>query len=135
MADRPDPRESQMDAASLWREEIFTDRKLGTIRAMQPVRPDGQPDPARKPVFVGEVQIMTSMGPLPVTFEIEAENLADAVAQYGDTAQGAVERTVKELQELRRQQQSGLVIPGAGGMGGGGFGPGGLPGGGKIQLP
>jgi hypothetical protein len=131
MAERPDPRDTQMDAAALWREEIYTDRKVGTIRALQPVGTDGKPDALRKPVYVGEAQIMTSMGPLPVSFEIEATTLADAVARYGDAAQVAVERTVKELQDLRRQAASGLVIPqgAAGGMGGG-FGPGG-----KIQLP
>ena len=141
MAERPDPRDTQMDATALWREEIYTDRKIGTIRALQPVSADGQPDAVRKPLFVGEAQIMTSMGPLPVTFEIEAATLAEAVSKYGPTAQVAVEKTVKELQDLRRQASSGLVIPqGAGGaMGGGGFGsggiPGGLGGGGKIQLP
>ena len=136
MADRPDPRDTQMDATSLWREEIYTDRKIGTIRTLQPVTTDGQADAKRKPIYVGEAQIMTSMGPLPVSFEIDAPTLAEAVAKYGATAQVAVERTVKELQDLRRQQASGLVIPqGAGGMSGGGFGPGGMPGGGKIQLP
>ncbi|HUL67833.1 MAG TPA: hypothetical protein VLW55_24780 [Burkholderiaceae bacterium] len=131
MAERPDPRDTQMDAAALWREEIYTDRKVGTIRALQPVGADGKPDALRKPVYVGEAQIMTSMGPLPVSFEIEAANLSDAVSKYGDAAQVAVERTVKELQDLRRQAASGLVIPqGAAGAMGGGFGPGG-----KIQLP
>ncbi|HTT10056.1 MAG TPA: hypothetical protein VMG60_04120 [Burkholderiaceae bacterium] len=134
MTERPDPRDTQMDATSLWREEIYTDRKVGTIRALQPVAADGKPDALRKPVFVGEAQIMTTMGPLPVSFEIEAVTLGEAVAKYGTAAQVAVERTVKELQDLRRQAASGLVIPqGAGGMGGG-FGPGGMPGG-KIQLP
>jgi hypothetical protein len=123
-----------MDAAALWREEVYTDRKIGTIRALQPVTPDGQPDAKRKPIYVGEAQIMTSMGPLPVSFEIEAPTLAEAVAKYGATAQVAVERTVKELQDLRRQASSGLVIPQSGAMGGG-FTPGGIPGGGKIQLP
>src|SRR5215467_2467641 len=133
MADRPDPRDTQMDGTSLWREEIYTDRKVGTIRALQPVGADGKPDALRKPIYVGEAQIMTSMGPLPVSFEIEAGSLSDAVAKYGATAQVAVERTVKELQDLRRQAASGLVIPqGAGGMGGG-FAPGGMPGG-KIQM-
>src|SRR5262252_9140577 len=132
MAERPDPRDTQMDAAALWREEIYTDRKVGTIRALQPVGTDGKPDTLRKPIYVGEAQIMTSMGPLPVSFEIEATTLSDAVSKYGDAAQVAVERTVKELQDLRRQAASGLVIPqgAAGAMGGGGFGPGG-----KIQLP
>ncbi|HYS14243.1 MAG TPA: hypothetical protein VEN28_13115 [Burkholderiaceae bacterium] len=135
MAERPDPRDTQMDATALWREEVYTDRKVGTIRALEPVGADGQPDVGRKPIYVGEAQIMTSMGPLPVTFEIEAVTLAEAVSKYGPTAQVAVERTVKELQDLRRQAASGLVIPqGAGGGMGGGFGPGGVPGG-KIQLP
>jgi hypothetical protein len=123
-----------MDATSLWREEIYTDRKVGTIRALQPVGADGKPDALRKPIYVGEAQIMTSMGPLPVSFEIEAATLTEAVSKYGAAAQVAVERTVNELQDLRRQAASGLVIPqGAGGMGGG-FAPGGMPGG-KIQLP
>jgi len=135
MAERPDPRDTQMDATALWREEIYTDRKVGTIRAMQPVGADGTADAKRQPIYVGEAQIMTSMGPLPVSFEIEAATLAEAVANYGAAAQVAVERTVKELQDLRRQAASGLVIPqGAGGGMGGGFGPGGIPGG-KIQLP
>jgi len=135
MADKPDPRDAQMDPNSLWREEIYTDRKVGTIRALLPVRPDGQPDSARKPVYMGEAQIMTSMGPLPVSFEIEAPTLTEAVTQYGPTAQVAIERTVRELQDLRRQAASGLVIPQGAGGGLGGFGPGGVPGGGKIQLP
>ena len=139
MADRPDPRDTQMDATTLWREEIYTDRKVGTIRALQPVDANGQPDAVRKPVFVGEAQIMTSMGPLPVSFEIEAATLGEAVSKYGPTAQVAVERTVRELQDMRRQAASGLVIPQGAGGGMGGFGPGGMPGGipggGKIQLP
>ena len=40
---------------------------------------------------------------------------------------------MRDLQELRRQQASSIVVP-QGGMGGLG-GPGGLPGGGKIQMP
>jgi hypothetical protein len=132
MADKPETRDAQMDANSLWREEIYTDRKVGTIRALLPVRADGQPDAARKPVYVGEAQIMTSMGPLPVNFEIDAPTLAEAVSRYGATAKVEIERTVRELQDLRRQAASGLVLPqGAAG----GFGPGGVPGGGKIQLP
>ena len=41
-----------------------------------------------------------------------------------------------QVQELRRQQQSSIVVPGAGGMGGmGGMGGLGGMGGGKLQLP
>ncbi len=121
-----------MDTASLYREEIYTDRRVGTIRALVPVDGNGATDSARAMVFVGEAQIMTQMGPLPVSFEIEAKSLGEAVAGYADAAKVAIERTVRELQEMRRQAASGLVLPG---QGGGGFAPGGLGGGGKIQMP
>jgi uncharacterized membrane protein len=76
------------------------------------------------------------MGPLPISFEIEAATLAEAVAKYGAAAKDGFERAVRELQDLRRQQASSIVLPPPGAAGafssGGGFGAGG---GGKIQLP
>ncbi len=128
--------DAQMDADNLYREEIVTDRKVGTLRMMTPIKSDGSADGARPTLFIGEAQIMTQAGPLPINFEIEAANLAGAIAGFGEAAKEGVERTVRELQELRRQQQSSIVVPGAGGMGGlGGGGMGGLGGGGKLQLP
>lgn len=123
-----DQQENAMDASSLYREEIYTDRKIGTIRAMVPVLPSGAADVGRAVIYMGEAQIMTQMGALPINFEIEGAGLAEAVAAYGDAANAAVERTMRELQELRRQQASSIVVPGQGGFG--------VPGaGGKIQMP
>jgi len=122
----------KMDSSGLYREEIYTDRRIGTIRSMVPVTSNGATDGSRPVVYTGEAQLMTQMGPLPITFDIEAKSLSEAVDGYAAAAKTAVERTVKELQELRRQASSGLVLPG---QGGGGFPPGGLGGGGKIQLP
>ncbi len=135
MADNTAPRDVRMDANDLWREEIVTDRKVGTIRMMVPIKADGSTDPARATVYTGEAQMMTNMGPLPINFDLEARTLAEAVAGYGAAAKEAIERTVRELQEMRREAASGLVLPGQGG-----FGPGGLPPGlgggrGKIQMP
>ena len=124
-----DPR---MDAASLYREDIITDRKVGTIRVLTPLSADNTTDGTRPVLYMGEAQIMTGAGPLPISFEIEAATLAEAVDKFGDAAKEAIERTVRELQELRRQQASSIVVP-QGGMGG--LGGGGLGGGGKIQMP
>ena len=130
-------RDPSMDAKSLYREEIYTDRRMGTLRVMLPVTPDGAADEARPTVYVGEAQLMTNMGPLPISFDIEADSLADAVARYGEAAKVGVEQALRELQEMRRQASSSLVIPPAGAAsaitGGGLGGLGG--GGGKIQLP
>jgi len=121
-----------MDAASVYREDVYTDRKVGTIRSLTPIKSDGSPDPGRKTAYVGEAQILTPMGALPVSFEIEAATLAEAIKNYAAAAKEGVERTVKEIQELRRQAASSIVIPQGGA---GGLPPGGLGGGGKIQFP
>ena len=124
--------ELKMDPANLFREEIFTDRKIGTIRVMTPVKSDSSADASRKVIYVGETQLMTPVGALPLAFEIEAESLGQASEKFAEVAAGAVERAVRELQEMRRQQSSSIVIPEgippglAGGMG--------APGG-KIKLP
>ena len=132
MAQKPEP-DPRMDPASLYREDIVTDRKVGTIRMLTPLKTDGATDAARPVLYMGEAQIMTGAGPLPISFEIEAKNLAEAVDKFAPAAKEAIERTVRELQELRRQAASSIVVP-QGGMGGLG-GAGGLGGGGKIQLP
>jgi hypothetical protein len=121
----------KMDPANLYREEIFTDRKIGTIRVMTPVGKDSAADAARKVLYVGETQLMTPVGALPLAFEIEADSLGTAAEKFAEFAAVAVERAVKELQEMRRQQSSSIVIPET--MPGGFGGPGGLPG--KIKLP
>ena len=134
MAQRPDERtpELKMDPSALYREDVFTDRKIGVIRRLTPVRGDGSDDPGRPTLYAGETQILTSVGPLPVNFEIDAGSLEEAATRYAETAKVAVERTVKDLQELRRQAASSIVVP-QGGMSG--LPGGGMPGGGKIQIP
>lgn len=124
--------EMTMDPTSLYREEIYTDRKVGTLRVLQPVKSDGSADTSRATVYQGEAQLMTNMGPLPISFDIEAKNLADAIAGYPEATKAGIERAMREIQEMRRQASSSIVLPPAGAT----LGPGGtLPGGGKIQIP
>ena len=113
MAERPDQRlpEPKMDPAGLYREELFTDRKVGAIRVLTPVNSDGAPDTGRKTVYIGEAQIYTTMGALPLSFELDAASLSEAVAQYTQAAKLAVENAVRELEEMRRQASSSIVIP------------------------
>ena len=126
------PTEPKMDSDDLYREDVYSDRKVGTIRVMTPVQRDGSPDPSRASVYVGQAQIMTPAGVLPLSFEIEARNLSEACVGFADGAKVAFEETMKELQEMRRQQASSIVIPDAGAAAT--LGQGGPPRG-KIQFP
>ena len=126
--------EPTMDASSLYREEVFTDRKVGTIRVLTPVQANGSPDLGRSVAYVGEAQLLTTVGALPLSFEIDARSLDDAVVKYAAAAKEAFERAIQELQELRRQASSSIIVPDRGMGGPGGLtGPGGLPGG-RIRL-
>ncbi len=126
--------ELKMDPANLYREDMFTDRKVGTIRRLTPVTPTGTDDTKRKTLYVGQTQLMTPVGALPLAFEIEAASLGEAAEKFAAAAKVSVERAVKELQQLRREAASSIIIPEAGAAAGLGT-PGGVPGGGKIKLP
>ena len=115
--------ELTLDPDKLYVEEIFTDRRIGTIRRLTPVTKDGKPDAARAILYVGETQIMTPAGSIPIAFEIGAASIGEAAEKFGSLAKEAIDRTVHELQELRRQASSSIVIP---------QGPLGT---GKIQMP
>jgi hypothetical protein len=104
-----------MDSTQIYREETFTDRRVGTIRQLTPVSADGALDTSRPVIFVGQAQVMTPMGAVPINFELDAATLSAAIAKFGDAAEQAVQQTMRELQEIRREQASSLVIPDAAG--------------------
>ena len=124
------PGDPIMDSAALCREDVFTDQRVGTIRRLTPVRTDGSDDPSRPQLFVGQATVMTPMGSLPLSFELDAASLTAAVSLFGPAAQQAIEEAARELQEMRRQAASSIVIPDAGAAAFKGIG-----GKGGIQLP
>jgi hypothetical protein len=121
----PKSTELKLDPDALYLEEILTDRRVGTLRRLTPVTRDGVPDTTRPVAYVGETQILTPAGSIPIAFEIEADSVGDAAEKFAALAKEAIDRTVRELQELRRQASSSIVVP-QGPLGAGG---------GKIQLP
>ena len=128
MTTQPSATELKMDPSSLYREEMFTDRKMGAIRVLTPVKSDGAPDGTRKVLYVGETQLLTQAGLLPLVFELDAASLADAVELFASGAADAVERTRRELEDLRREAASSIITPDRmPGLLGGPGGPGGLP--------
>ena len=129
MAQQPDLPEIKLDPASLYREEMFTDRRAGTLRRMTPVKVDGSVDEARTVLFSGQTQLLTPGGVLPLGFAIEAATLEEALSRFPEAVKLALDEAIEEAREMRREASSRIVVPDAGAMAGG------PPGGGKIKFP
>ncbi len=116
MTREPDVR---MGTDDLYREETFTDRRVGSLQRLTPVKPDGTRDESREDIFVGQTQILTPAGALPLNFEIDASSLNDAVTNFGDSAKTALAEAMERLEELRRESASSIIVPGSGAGSGG----------------
>ncbi len=113
--------EFTIDKDNLYREESFTDLKVGSIRRLVPVRPDGTDDSARTPLFVGHTQLMSQDGPLPIQSKLAANTLEEAMDVFPGTMKQALNELVERIQKMRQQQQqqqshqnndSRIIVPG-----------------------
>ena len=120
--------EIRADLGNLHREDVFSDMRLATIRRFQPVGPDGSHDPSRPTTYIAETTIVSQLGPIPVQSPIEADSLKDAFLKFPEAIKAAVDRLSERAQEMRREEASRIVVPGAmppdlgGGRPGGGGG-------------
>jgi hypothetical protein len=134
MANQSDIPDVRIDPNSLYREEILTDRKAGTIRRLIPIKLDGTTDSTRVVLFSGQTQLLTPAGVLPLAFEIEATTLEDAIKKFPEAMKRALDEAIEEAREFRREAASRIVVPEAG-AGALGSGPGGPGGGGRLKFP
>lgn len=130
MATRPGmtPDSMTVDTTNLYREEVYSDLRAASVRVLTPVKADGSPDPERPRHYIGDTQLMTQMGPIPVQFELEAENLQQAFEKFPEGVREAVERLNERAKEMAREEASRIVVPSK--MPGGG-----MPGGGLAGIP
>ena len=103
--------EIKLDISQLYREEIFTDRKAGTLRRLYPVLADGNTDASRPVLYSGQTQLLTPAGVLPLAFELEATSLEDACNKFPDAVKVAIEQAIEEAREMRREAASRIVVP------------------------
>jgi hypothetical protein len=118
--------EINVDTSNLYREEVFTDLRVASIRKLTPIHPDGSPDDSRAAIFTAQTTLMSAAGPLPVQAQLEAATLDEAAAKFPEAIRDAVERLMDEARDLQRREASRIVVPGEvpvpGGIKGGGGG-------------
>ncbi len=103
---------------SLYREEVFTDMTIGSLHQMTPIKINGEIDKQRKIMFIGQTQLITKQGPLPIRFPIDARNLQQAVDKFPESMEAFVNRMIAEAKEIQRQEESRIILPGASSPGG-----------------
>ena len=131
MADQLPLDQIQVDQQNLYREESITDLRVATIRRLIPINADGTDDISRPTQYIGSTQIISQMGPLPISAPIEAASFQEAIEKFPQAIKDAVDQMVEEAKEYRRQESSRIVVPGT--MPGGLSGQGGIPGSGSPQ--
>jgi hypothetical protein len=102
-----------VDRQNFYREESFTDLKVATIRRLSPVKPDGSVDKTRKTVFIGQTNIMTPRGALPIQAVIQAKQLQQAVKRFPEAMQAAVDKLAEEVQKMKQEEESQIITPGS----------------------
>lgn len=111
----------KVDTANLYKEEVFSDMRTGTLRRMTPIKIDGTPDLSRPGFFLGQTHVMSNAGPVPVEFKLEVATLQEACDRFPAAVQQAIEEMLAEIQAMQRERASSLILPGSGS--------------GKIQMP
>ena len=107
-----------VDKNNLYREVSITDLKVASIRQLIPVKADGTDDTSRSPIYVGNTQLMTPEGALPLQARLTANNLSEAFADFPRAMQQALNEMIENIQKLQQQQkaqkrdESRIIVPG-----------------------
>lgn len=111
MADTIKLDDLKVDADNLYKEEVFSDLRVATIRRLTPVKSDGSNDESRPTMFSVETQILTPQGLVPVHAPVDAANLAEVIEKFPQAIQAGLDRMIEEAREMRRQSASRIVSP------------------------
>lgn len=119
-AGREDISDFKVDAKNLYREETITDLKVASIKVLTPIKADGSEDDSREQIFIGNTQLMSPEGPLPLQAPLDAENLDQAMEVFPSAMRQALNEMVERIKEMQRKEQfqgrggrdSGIIIPG-----------------------
>lgn len=101
----------KIDGDNLWKEEHITDLKVGNIRKLTPIKLDGTEDEARQASYSATTNIMTPNGALPISGEIEATNLTEAVEKFPDAINAAVKKLQDDMIRMQQEQANQIVTP------------------------
>ena len=106
-----------IDKTNLHREESITDLKVCSIRRLVPIKPDGTEDKERTAIFIGNTQLMSPEGPVPIQAALTANNLEEAMDEFSGAMQQALSEMIQKIQQMQQQKtkqkdDSRIIVPG-----------------------
>jgi hypothetical protein len=110
-SDTNDLPEIKIDQGNLYYEETFTDLKAGWIRRLTPVNPDGTRDKRRESLFIGQTQLVSPEGPIPIQCQIPAKTLPEAMKKFPEFMKMTMKQMIEQAMEMRRQASSRIITP------------------------
>jgi len=94
-----------MNRKKLYRDESFTDIKVGALRRLVPVKPDGSEDDSRVPMFMAQTQVMSPAGPIMLNAALKATTIEEAVDEFPVAMEAELEKMKAEAEQ--RQAEAG----------------------------
>ena len=91
---------------NLCREESVTDLKVGSIRCLRPIRPDGTKDGSRQTIFVGHTQLQSPQGLVPLQTPLQANTLEEAIDKFPAAMKKALEEMMGKAKQMQAQQEA-----------------------------
>jgi hypothetical protein len=101
----------QIDGSNLWKEENFTDLKVGSIRKLTPIKIDGSEDTDRQASWSATTNIMTPSGALPISGDIDAVTLEEAVNKFPEAIQEAIKKLQEDMIRMQQEQANKIITP------------------------
>lgn len=91
------------DRKNLCREESITDLKVGAIRRLIPITPQGDRDQSRQVIYIGHAQLRSPKGLVPLQVPLTATTLEQAIEEFP----GAMQKAFDEMVKMAQQSQGG----------------------------
>ena len=103
--------EMKLDQENLYHEETFSDLKMGWLRRLTPVNPDGTRDKRRESIFIGQTQLASPQGPIPIQCHIPAKTLPEALKKFPEYMEMTMKQMVEQAMEMKRETSSRIITP------------------------
>ncbi len=76
---------------------------------------DGSDDEGRQSIFVGNTQLMSPEGPIPLQAKLEVATLEEAIEAFPKAMESAMAEMMEQIKEMQRKQkenESRIITPG-----------------------